>query len=398
MAVVAVVALAVFAPWMVRDWIEFHNPLPGQALANALSVTGFDIFAWNDPPTLSRYLGEGPARLLEMRVDGIGHNLFTVLLLPGIPAAIVGLVALPWFVRLRSLRPLGVLSVITFAVTSLLFPVSTTWGTYLHAAGPAHVLLIVCALLALDAAIERIGRMRGWTNPVAWLGGALTISGSLLFMVALMPSFGGQSRAIENRYEALTERMAAVGLPPAEQRPIITNFPIWLADATGAPALALPAETPADVLDLAEHFGAELVIVHGDGHGAASGRRSSPRTRRAPSASRRSSWAHRPSRGWRERSRTPGSSGSFAHEWRPVYSEADGRCTLGYRAPRGGPARATRVAGGPRGRDPREAGEGRIDALHAEASAAVATARTSCAASASGTGPRTPTSWPAGRR
>ena len=112
-------------------------------MSNALSVTGFDIFAWNDPPTLSRYLAEGPARLLSMRVEGIGHNLFTVLLLPGIPASFVGLIALPWFFRLRALQPLVLLSITTFLVTSLLFPVSTTWGTYLHAAGPAHVLLIV---------------------------------------------------------------------------------------------------------------------------------------------------------------------------------------------------------------------------------------------------------------
>jgi hypothetical protein len=267
-AVPAVVALAIFAPWMVRDWIEFHNPLPGQALSNALSVTGFDIFAWNDPPTLSRYLAEGPARLLSMRVEGFGHNLFTVLLLPGIPAAFVGLIALPWFIRLRTLLPLGVLSITTFLITTLLFPVSTTWGTYLHAAGPAHVLLIVCALLALDVLIERIGRVRGWTKPVAWLGGTLTIFGSLLFMAVLMPTFGGQSRGLAQRYEALTERMAALALPLEDQGPIITNFPIWLSEATGVRALALPAESPADVLDLASHFeGTRLLIVYGDDHG-----------------------------------------------------------------------------------------------------------------------------------
>jgi hypothetical protein len=264
----AAVALAIFAPWMARDWIEFRNPLPGQALSNALSVTGFDIFAWNDPPTLSRYLAEGPRRLLEMRVEGIAHNLFTVLLLPGIPAAFVGLVALPWFIRLRSILPLAILSIATFIVTSLLFPVSTTWGTYLHAAGPAHVLLIVCALLALDAAIERVGQIRGWTRPVAWLGGTLTIFGSFLFMAALMPTFGGQSRGIAQRYEALTEQMAAAGLPITEQGPIITNFPIWLAESTGARALALPAEDPDDVLDLASHFaGARLLVLHGNDHG-----------------------------------------------------------------------------------------------------------------------------------
>ena len=64
-----------FAPWALRDWAVFGNPLPGQAVANALSLTGFDIFAWSDPPTLSRYLAVGPAGSLEMRVDGFSHNL-----------------------------------------------------------------------------------------------------------------------------------------------------------------------------------------------------------------------------------------------------------------------------------------------------------------------------------
>ena len=47
---------------MARDWLVFGNPLPGQAAANALSVTGFDIFAWSDPPTLARYLAVGLGR------------------------------------------------------------------------------------------------------------------------------------------------------------------------------------------------------------------------------------------------------------------------------------------------------------------------------------------------
>ena len=93
--VAGVVALLVFAPWAWRDWQVFGSPLPGQAAANALSVTGFDIFAWNDPPTLSRYLAVGPARLLEMRVDGIAHNLFSVLLLPGVPISLIGFAGAP---------------------------------------------------------------------------------------------------------------------------------------------------------------------------------------------------------------------------------------------------------------------------------------------------------------
>ena len=49
--------------------------------------------------------------------------------------------------------------------------------------------------------------------------------------------------------------MAAAGHPlDASAGPVITNFPIWLAETQRIPALALPNEPPTDVLDLARSF------------------------------------------------------------------------------------------------------------------------------------------------
>ncbi len=261
-AVAAVVAALVFAPWAIRDWREFGSPFPGQAVANAFSVTGFDIFAWNDPPTLSRYLAVGPGRLVEMRLEGLSHNLFNVLLLPGLPLSLIGLVALPWQARRAGLRPVVLLSVITFLVTSLAFPVATTWGTFLHAAGPVHVLLVIAALLGLDATIAWVGRRLGWTRPVAWLGALLGIFGSVLFSVALLPSFAAGSRGTAERYDALAVRMAEIGHPlDASAGRVIANFPIWMAETRRISTLALPDEPPRDVLDLARTFKARLVVL-----------------------------------------------------------------------------------------------------------------------------------------
>jgi len=265
---VAIVAGLVFLPWAYRDWVVFRSPFPGQAVANAFSVTGFDIFAWNDPPTLSRYLAVGPARLLEMRLEGLAHNLFNVLLLPGMPISLIGLVGLPWAIRGAAIRPVVVVAFAAFVVTSLVFPVATTWGTFLHAAGPAQVLLVVSALLALDATIAWVGVRRGWTRPVAWLGALLGVAGSLLFSVAVLPSFGSGSRATADRYEALAVVMAEAGHPlDASAGPVITNFPIWMAETQRISALALPDEPPLDVLDLASAFDARLVVLL-DAHSA----------------------------------------------------------------------------------------------------------------------------------
>ena len=261
-ATVAVIAGLVFLPWAIRDWLVFGSPFPGQAIANALSVTGYDIFAWNDPPTLSRYLAVGPIELIGMRIDGIVHNLFNVLLLPGLPISLIGLIGLYWTVWSKTLRPVVIVSFTAFIVTSLVFPVATTWGTFLHAAGPFQVLLVVSALFLLDGVIEEISIRRKWTNPNAWLGAVLGIFGSLLFSIVLLPSFATGSRDTARLYEVLGERMAAIGHPidPADG-PIISNFPIWMAETQGVYALGLPDEPPRDVVDLADHFGSTLLIL-----------------------------------------------------------------------------------------------------------------------------------------
>ncbi|HET7728045.1 MAG TPA: hypothetical protein VFK54_12055 [Candidatus Limnocylindrales bacterium] len=260
--VAAAASLVVFAPWAARNFAEFGSPLPGQAVANAFSVTGFDIFAWNDPPTLSRYLAVGPARLIEMRIEGIAHNLLNVLLYLGTPVSAIGLLALPWQARDPALRPVVLLGLLTFAITSLAFPVATTWGTFLHAAGPVHVLLVIAALGAVDALLARIGVVRGWTRPVAWLGALLGIAASALFSVVLLPGFAGGSVATQRLYEVLAERMAAIGEPFDPAHPVIHDFPIWLAETERIPTLALPAESPEDVIDLARAFpGTRMLIV-----------------------------------------------------------------------------------------------------------------------------------------
>ena len=156
---------------------------------------------------------------------------------------------------------------LTFLVTSLVFPVATTWGTFLHAAAPVHVLLIVSTLGALDAGIAALGRRLGWTRPVAWLGALLTVFASLLFSLVLLPGVGSGARATERTYEALAESMAALGEPLDGTAPVIHDFPIWLAETARVPSLALPEEEPGDVLDLAARFGARWLIVSKPDHG-----------------------------------------------------------------------------------------------------------------------------------
>jgi hypothetical protein len=259
---VGVVAFVVVAPWAIRDWQEFGSPLPGQAAINALSISGYDIFAWRDPPNLARYLAVGPARLMEMRVQGLVHNFGSVLLLPGFPVSLIGFLGAPGVLSARSLRPLIALSLLVFLAASLLFPVATTWGTFLHAAGPVHVLLIISALLGLDRLLALATQRRSWTRQVAWLGALLGMSSSLLFTAVLLPSFGQGSRATAATYAELGKRLAdsghAIDAPGIR---LMSNFPIWVAETQRVSTLALPDEPPAVVLDLVSAFPGTRYLV-----------------------------------------------------------------------------------------------------------------------------------------
>jgi hypothetical protein len=261
-AIVGVVALLIFAPWAYRDLREFGTPLPGQALTNALYLTGYDIFAWNDPPTLARHLALGPWGLVQLRLIGLGHNLFNVLMLLGLPMAALGIVALPWQARDRTLRPLLAISLIVFFVTSLLFPAATQWGTFLHAAGPVHVLIVISAIFALDAGLARLGRRMRWDRSIAWVGVAGSVVVSLLFTAVLLPSFGQGSRATAATYAELGKRLAdsghAIDAPGIR---LMSNFPIWVAETQRVSTLALPDEPPADVLDLVAAFPGTRYLV-----------------------------------------------------------------------------------------------------------------------------------------
>jgi hypothetical protein len=231
-------------------------------LNNALYLTGYDLFAWKHPPTLARHLSIGVDGLLSLRLAGLEHNLINVLLLLGLPVSAVGVIALPWQARGFALRPLVALSLVMFLITSLLFPAATQWGTFLHAAAPVHVLLVLSGIFAIDALGTRLGRRVGWDRSVTWVGVVGSVAVSLLFSAALLPSYGQGSRDTARHFEELGVRMAAIGRPlDRTAGPVISNFPIWMAETQRVDSLALPDESPQDVLDLAATFPRTRLLV-----------------------------------------------------------------------------------------------------------------------------------------
>ena len=82
-------------------------------------------------------------------------------------------------------------------------------------------------------------------------------------MAAGIPSYAAQAGGVESQYAALAGRFAALGDPLDPTVPVITNHPMWVAEANRIRALALPDEPISSVLEIARRFGARYVVLDG---------------------------------------------------------------------------------------------------------------------------------------
>ena len=263
---VAVVGALVALPWWLRNIAAFGTPLPGQLAGNAFMTRNEQIFAWTDQPTLSGFLAQGPATIAANIAAGAWENFVNVLFLPGAVMVVAGLLTLAFGWRRRrpiSASPLWALLVyglVAFVATTVVFPVATLWGTFSHASGPLLVGLAVLAVIGGDAFVARVRVWRGWQRANVWMAPGALVALALTMTGLQLVLASGQATQRE-RQVAAAAAVVGYALAPDPSTPIITDHPIWLSDALGVPALALPDENATSVLDLARTFGARAVVI-----------------------------------------------------------------------------------------------------------------------------------------
>ncbi len=271
--------LIIVVPWFLRDLSVFGTLFPGQTLENAYLSTNEQIFAYAERPTAATFLAQGPSTIVGHMVGGLAHDLVNVIVLPGLPVGIIGILAVvamrraPAFRQPTALQALLVSGLLIYLVSSLVVPVATLWGTFLHASGPLLVGLTVAAMLGLDAAVARLGRLRGWSRPNAWLGPLLALALAIPFAVLQVSVLGQQASDTKTRLDAIVAQLAALpeiqatapagsvsGNVPQQHAVLISDHPIWLAEALRRPVIALPDEPPGEVAALGRDFGTVIVV------------------------------------------------------------------------------------------------------------------------------------------
>jgi hypothetical protein len=249
-------------PWLIRNTLTFGTPFTGQAFENLLFTRREDVFAYTVRPDVETFLAQGADGIVANVIRGLAHGLVDVLLVPGAPLAPIGLICAFFLLRRAELRPtalwaLLVSGLLIYLADNALFPVATLWGTFLHSSGPLLVGLTVAAVLGVDAIVSRIRELRGWQRSNAWLAPAGLAAVTLLLAFVQLRILAVLSSTLEERYDSL----ARVAIVVEASGPIITEHPILLSDALDRPALALPEESVAAVVQLARDLGAEAVLM-----------------------------------------------------------------------------------------------------------------------------------------
>jgi hypothetical protein len=263
--------LMVVVPWLARNYIDLGSLFPGQAVENMFLVENEDIFAFRDRPEAATYLDQGLATLLWNPVAAVWDSFLNVFAFTAFPVGIAGLVALVGMRRSPALRrPTALVAVlitsaITFVTTVLLFPVATLWGTFMHSSGPLVVALIVVSALGGDALLARISRAREWEKPNVILAPIALIAMAGLLAIFQLQVFSSQSSEAQGTYDSIAAAVARVAEEDGLSVPstVISDHPMWVADALGGNAIALPDEDLESILALSAEFEAPWLIVVG---------------------------------------------------------------------------------------------------------------------------------------
>jgi hypothetical protein len=264
---VAGIGALVAIPWWLRNVAVFGTPAPGQITDNALITANQQIFDYGSRPTLADFLAQGPLTIAANVAQALWHDFFDVLLVPGNVVAVAALVAIAvgWRRRgtLRGSPLLALLAygALAYVVTSVVFPVATLWGTFEHASGPLMVAFAVVAAIGGDAFVARVRQWRSWPRPNAGMAPAALAAVVVAMTLLQVTLAGAQAATRQHQIAAVAATLSDNGFATAGTAPVITDRPLWLADALGTPTLVMPQNGAASVAAVARAFGAQYVVI-----------------------------------------------------------------------------------------------------------------------------------------
>ncbi|MBN2499219.1 MAG: hypothetical protein JXB38_00550 [Anaerolineales bacterium] len=253
----------VMGPWLLRNLNVFGTLLaPGGS--RALWVLNYDeLFIY--PPerlTMARWWESGLGVILAARWEAFKVNFGTLIGVEGYVFLFPLLLAGAWVERTDRRVQIGALAYgLTFAVMTLVFPYSGGRGGLFHSGAALQPLLLALAVIGLDHALGWMGQKRGWNVRQARVvfGSALVVFAAALSGYAVVNQVLPECTEMQGSYQDFEAALIEFGAGPEDV--VIVNNPPGYYLATGRSAIVIPYGSPEDLLELAERYHAEYLIL-----------------------------------------------------------------------------------------------------------------------------------------
>jgi 4-amino-4-deoxy-L-arabinose transferase-like glycosyltransferase len=273
--------LLVMLPWFTRNLVVAGSILPGGGTKTIWLTTYNDFFSYQKDLSPQSYLAWGPGNILLSKLQALVQNAFAIAaILEFVPAffALMGL----WKLR-RSLLTLPFLLyfLLLYLGLSLVFTFPSLRGTLLHSFIPLVPFLSLATIAGIDSAIARLARrrpgpqaeQRARSRRRVYLAGLILLSSILSAFI-----IGFNAHTWDNTYH-LYQQAGQIALQAYRGASTTTNqtsrqgtqkdaLPLVMVTdppdyylATGQHAIVLPDQNIAVILQVADRYGANFLLL-----------------------------------------------------------------------------------------------------------------------------------------
>ena len=250
----------VMGPWFVRNWIAIGRPLATDGTQTVWLTNYDDLFGYQIPLTVDRYLAWGWGNIVSSKLRGLWLNLQTVLFVGWmiflIPPGLAGV----WRLRKRvSFQGAWWYLVVLYLTMSLVFTFAGWRGGMLHSLVALLPFLYAAAMEGLDAFCSWMARRRrNWRarEAQAVFSGAAVVFGlalSIVLAVQVAPAAGA-----EHPYRRVAGWLAAEGDPQAR---VMINDPATFFYYGRRPCVVIPNGGLETVIEVMRRYDVQWLVL-----------------------------------------------------------------------------------------------------------------------------------------